>query len=145
MIIKAQASLQVRNAPLEEYVSLLASAPSPMGGTARDHLSERHLWSHASGLQRQDARCWGEEGEEKPKERLGVIETGRPFQCPTKIVRGEERLGGVLFDDHETRLRQSNPEIEIVLYAGCGHLIHQSNAFERRFLDELDQFLSGAT
>jgi pimeloyl-ACP methyl ester carboxylesterase len=142
VIINAQTSLQARNAPLEEYVSLLASAPPPMGGSGRDNLTERHLLSHASGLQRQDRRCWGEEGEEKPKERLGLIKTSQPFQCPIKIIRGEERLGGVLFDDHERQLRRTNPEAQIVLYAGCGHLIHQSKAFERRFLDDLEQFIS---
>src|SRR4029079_4981655 len=49
VIINAQTSLQARNAPLEEYVSLLASAPPPMGGSGRDNLTERHLLSHASG------------------------------------------------------------------------------------------------
>lgn len=141
MIISAQTSLQARNAPLQEYFSLLANAPSLMGGIARDHITERHLLSHASGLQRQDARCWGEEHEERPKERLGVIDVSKPFRCPTKIVRGEERLGAVLFEDHESRLLQTNPELEVVLYAGCGHLIHQAKAFQEQIIRDLKWFL----
>ena len=133
LIMSAQASLQGKNASLEEYVSLLSNAPSPMGGTARDHITERHLFSHASGLQRQDPRCWGDENEQRPKQRLGVIDVTKPFRCATKVLRGEERLGAVLFEDHQRLLMQTNPNTEVVLYPGCGHLMHQNKSFEGRY------------
>lgn len=42
--------------PFTTYVEFLSNGPDRLGGVARDHISARHLLSHASAIQRVDPR-----------------------------------------------------------------------------------------
>jgi hypothetical protein len=102
-----QATLQQEKAPLETYLALVSAAPSPMGGILSDHTGPRQLLSIASAVQRQDGRCWGNDGEISGM--LAAIPTGREFLCPVKIIQTDPRFGSAFLEGHEARLAKSNP------------------------------------
>jgi pimeloyl-ACP methyl ester carboxylesterase len=133
-----QAAWQKENAPLAGYLSFLSNTPSPMGGITSDHISPRHLLSHASALQRQDNRCW----ESPHPSLLARVKTDREFRCPTKVVQADPQCGAILLDDQLSRLTMTNPKAEIAQYRNCGHSIHRTHAFEQRFLDDVQAFVS---
>ena len=118
-----------------------SNSPSPMGGISSDHVSSRHLLSHASALQRQDNRCW-----DIPHPRvLAGVKTDHEFRCPAKIVQADPQCGAILLDDHLSRLATTNPHADIVQYRNCGHSIHRMRAFEQRFLGDVQAFVSKVT
>ena len=125
--------------PLTTYVEFLSNGPDRLGGAARDHVSARHLLSHASALQRVDPRCLRDDS---LKETLSAISTERPFLCPAKLVRGEERFGGAFWDEHAVSLLATNPQLEIVQYKPCGHHAHRMPRFESRFFNDLEEFIA---
>jgi pimeloyl-ACP methyl ester carboxylesterase len=137
LISAQQAALQRQNAPLAEYVAFLANAPSPMGGVARDHLSSRHILSHASAIQRQDNRCW-----EDVFAVTAALSADRPLPQPTKLIQADPQCGAALLEGHEVRFSSANPEAEIVRYQRCGHSPHRYLAFEQRFWDDLQAFIA---
>ena len=100
--------------PFTTYVEFLSNGPDRLGGVARDHISARHLLSHASAIQRVDPRCLRDDS---LKETLSSISTERPFLCPAKLVRGEERFGAAFCDEHSLSLLAINPHLEIVQYS----------------------------
>ena len=130
--------LTAQDAPFSEWLNYVANAPSAMGGQNRGHMTERHLWSMASALQRVDQRCWDSSKEGKM---LSAINTARPFRCPTTVVRSDSRYGAALLDEHEGRLLAANPGAKVIHYVGCGHNPHRSNGFEERFEADLLSFL----
>src|SRR5258705_11329469 len=109
------------------------------GGVAQDHISARHLLSHASAIQRVDPRCLSNDS---LKETLSSISTKRPFLCPAKLVRGEERFGAAFWDEHAGSLLAINPHLEIVQYKQCGHHPHRMPGFEQRFFYDLEDFIA---
>jgi pimeloyl-ACP methyl ester carboxylesterase len=125
--------------PFSTYVEFLSNGSERLGGVARDHMSARHLLSHASAIQRVDPRCLRADS---LKEALSSISTERPFLCPAKLVRGEERFGGAFWDEHVGSLLATNPHVEIVQYRQCGHHPHRMLGFEQRFLDDLEDFIA---
>ncbi|MFB9266873.1 alpha/beta fold hydrolase [Bradyrhizobium erythrophlei] len=136
-----QATWQRERAPLAAYLAFLANSPTPMGGIGSDHFGARHLLSHASALQRQDGRCWGNIATSV----LAAIATERKFLCPVRITQSDPRLGAALLEGHETRLAHDNPHAEIIRYGGCGHTPHRSIEFEQRFMADLQAFISSLT
>lgn len=139
-----QEKWQQERAPFATYLEFVSNLPSPMGGIASDHFSPRHLWSNASSLQRQDIRCWGNVNGAVGGSALSVIEAGQPFTCPSKIIHADPRFGAALLAGHGARLAETNPTAEIVYYQDCGHRPHAARAFEVRFLNDLEGFLSKA-
>jgi pimeloyl-ACP methyl ester carboxylesterase len=135
-----QATWQQEKAPLAAYLAFVSDAPSPMGGIGSDHIGPRHLLSHASSLQRQDGRCWG--NGKLTNSLLGAIATERKFLCPAKVLQADPRFGPALLQGHEARLAASNPGAEIVRYDHGGHNLHRAMAFEQRFLGDLQSFIS---
>ncbi|WP_407179967.1 alpha/beta fold hydrolase [Bradyrhizobium sp. STM 3562] len=125
--------------PFTSYVEFLSNGPDRLGGVARDHISARHLLSHASAIQRVDPRCLRNDS---LKETLSSISTERPFLCPAKLVRGEERFGAAFWDEHAVSLLESNPHLEIVQYKQCGHHPHRMQGLEARFLSDLQDFIA---
>jgi pimeloyl-ACP methyl ester carboxylesterase len=124
-------------APLSTYLDFLANGPIPLGGIAKDHITERHLLSHASAIQRLDPACVSNEALENSL----TISTERPFACPTKIVRGEKRFGAAFWEEHMRMMSATNPRVEIIEYKECGHHPHRMIAFEERFLHDLEDFI----
>ena len=146
VISAKQSVLQAEHAPLSAYYDFLSSAPSPLGGLAKDHFSPRHLLSHASAVQRQDNKCWGG----KPAEVAGAkifsdIDTAKSFQRPATVVRGDPRLGGALLEGHDARLASANPQAAILRYEGCGHHPHRTTNFVTRFAHDVKSFLAELT
>jgi pimeloyl-ACP methyl ester carboxylesterase len=125
--------------PLTTYVEFLSNGPDRLGGAVRDHISARHLLSHASAIQRVDPRCLRDDS---LNEALSSISTERPFLCPAKLVRGEERFGGAFWDEHAVSLLATNPQLEIVQYKPCGHHAHRMPSFEPRFFNDLEEFIA---
>jgi pimeloyl-ACP methyl ester carboxylesterase len=125
--------------PFTTYVEFLSNGPDRLGGMARDHISARHLLSHASAIQRVDPRCLRDDS---LKETLSSISTGRPFLCPAKLVRGEERFGAAFWDEHAVSLLATNPNLEIVQYKQCGHHAHRMPRFESQFFSDLEEFIA---
>jgi pimeloyl-ACP methyl ester carboxylesterase len=125
--------------PFTTYVEFLSNGPDRLGGVARDHISARHLLSHASAIQRVDPRCLRYDS---LKETLSSISTERPFLCPVKLVRGEERFGAAFWDEHAVSLLAMNPHLEIVQYKQCGHHAHRMLRFESRFFNDLEEFIA---
>jgi len=72
--------------PFATYVEFLSNGLDRLGGAVRDHISARHLLSHASAIQRVDPCCLRDNS---LKEMLSSISTERPFLWPAKLVRGE--------------------------------------------------------
>lgn len=135
-----QAVWQRERAPLDTYLEFLSNSPTPMGGVGRDHFGSRHLLSHASALQRQDTRCWADGN--LAGNVLAAISIERKFKCPTRIIQADPRLGAALLGGHEARFAHDNPHAELVRYDGCGHTPHRALAFEQRFIDDLQTFMS---
>ena len=129
------AKWQQESPPFVNHLEFLSNAPDLLGGAAKDHISDRHLLSHACAIQRLDPRCL-----RGLRETLSSISTERPLSCPAKVVRGEERFGAAFWDGHASALVATNPELEIVQYEKCGHQPHRMIAFEERFLHDLEQF-----
>jgi pimeloyl-ACP methyl ester carboxylesterase len=135
-----QAAWQREKAPLAAYLAFVSNAPSPMGGIGSDHIGPRHLLSHASSLQRQDGRCWGDG--KLTGSVLAVIATEQKFLCPAKVLQADPRFGPALLPGHEARLAASNPAADFVRYDGGGHNLHRAKAFEQRFLGDLQGFIA---
>jgi pimeloyl-ACP methyl ester carboxylesterase len=127
--------------PFTTYVEFLSNGPDRLGGVAKDHISARHLLSHASAIQRVDPRCLRDDC---LKEALSSIPTERPFLCPAKLIRGEEQYGGAFSDEHAGSLLETNPHLEIVQYKQCGHHPHRMLRFEQRFFGDLEDFIAKA-
>jgi pimeloyl-ACP methyl ester carboxylesterase len=125
--------------PFTTYVEFLSNGPDLLGGVAQNHISARHLLSHASALQRVDPRCLRDDS---LKETLSSISTKRPFLCPAKLVRGEERFGAAFWDEHAVNLLAINPHLEIVQYKLCGHHPHRMPGFDQRFFYDLEDFIA---
>jgi len=137
-----QVTWKQERAPLTTYLDFVSNSPSLMGGISSDHISPRHLLSHASALQRQDIRCWENVIGAASGRVLAAIPTGRALQCPAKIIQADPRCGGALLEGHEVSFARMNPQAEIVQYRDCGHGPHRTRAFEERFIGDLEAFIS---
>jgi pimeloyl-ACP methyl ester carboxylesterase len=139
IIAARQAELQARCAPISDYLEFISNAPSPMGGMNRDHVSYRHLLSHASALQRQDNKCWESVAGGKA---LAAIDVNKPFERPAAILRSDPRCGAALLGEHEARLRETNPGSTVLYYEGCGHAPHRTKDFDTHFRRDLLNFVA---
>src|SRR6516162_4320955 len=126
---------QQEPAPLATYLDFLSNGRDLLGGQAKDHITTRHLLSHASAIQRLDTRCIGD-----VKGLLSSIRADRPFLCSAKLIRGEQRLGAALWDAHVDVLKATNPELEIVQYEQGGHHLHRMISLAERFSRDLEDF-----
>jgi len=126
---------QQEPAPLATYLDFLSNGRDLLGGQAKDHITTRHLLSHASAIQRLDTRCIGD-----VKGLLSSIPTDRPFLCSAKLIRGEQRLGAAFWDAHVDALKATNPELEIVQYEQGGHHLHRMIRLAERFSRDLEDF-----
>ena len=129
---------QQEPAPLATYLQFLSNGRDLLGGPAKDHITARHLLSHASAIQRLDARCIADG---VLRGFLSSISTDRPFLCPAKLIRGEQRFGAALWDAHVDPLKLTNPELEIVQYEQGGHHLHRMIGLAERFSRDLEEFV----
>jgi pimeloyl-ACP methyl ester carboxylesterase len=132
------AKWQQEPTPLTSYLDFLSNGPDLLGGQAKDHITARHLLSHASGIQRLDTNCLRDE---VLKGLLSSIPTDRSFQCPAKLIRGEQRFGAAFWNEHVEPLMAVNPKLEIVQYEQCGHHARRMTALADRFARDLEDFV----
>ncbi len=131
--------LQSSGAGLDAYIKFAANTPAVQGGVAADHISERHLESVGSALQRHDPATW------TPVLDLiafQTLDTSRPLRVPTKVIQADNALGPALMAGHEARFKATTRTADIVLYEGATHRIHATRATEARFLDDVDAFVT---
>ena len=134
-----QAELQAARAPLAQWLEATAAAPSLKGGTAADHVLERHLLSSASARARHDVAAWDASID------MSIFvahDPDQPFAVPATVIQADPDLGPALMDGHEDRLRATNPDITIIRYDGATHLIHASVESADRFHADLEAFLA---
>ncbi len=141
IVSAAQKKWRAEKAPLTSYLDFLSNSPTPMGGVGSDHYSSRHLLSHASALQRQDVTCWEGILGQAAERTLSAIPTRAAFRTPALLIQADPKLGAAFLEGHEARLKQTNPEMQIIRYNGSGHTPHRSLAFEERFFSDLLAFV----
>jgi len=138
LIRDKEIELQSERANLSKFIDFCANTPDPMGGTAAEHMSQRHLVSRASALQRHDPTTW------EPVIGLTMFtsfDPQLPLKVPAKIIQADAALGPSLLPGHEKRCIATNPEAEIVLYMGAPHRIHATHEFESKFIDDVERFI----
>lgn len=134
-----QIRLQKAGANFSEFVEFAANSLAIQGGIIGDHQTQRHVDSNGSALQRNDPNCW------EPAlnmTMLGAMDTSLVLKVPTMVVQADHSLGPALLAGHELRFKESNPNAEVVTYAGAPHRIHATRITEARFLDDLDSFVT---
>ncbi|MBV9562175.1 MAG: alpha/beta hydrolase [Bradyrhizobium sp.] len=130
-------AMRSENAPLETYLDFVSNGPDLLGGLVRDHITPRHLFSHASAIQRFDGRCLTGAIDTM----LAAIDTSRPFRCPARLIYGERKFGSAFLESHAARLASASPAAEIVHYEKCGHHPRRMMALHDRFFQDLESFI----
>ena len=142
MLRDAIAKMQAAGEPDDVFLEFARRLPSPMGGVAGDHTTERHLVSRAGQLRQFD-----------PIVLDSAIDGGvfagldpyRPIGCPITLLAANEAYGAAFLDGDAERLCLHSPHAEVVGFAEVGHSIHMSKVSEARFLAELDHFATANT
>jgi pimeloyl-ACP methyl ester carboxylesterase len=135
----AVSQLRADDAPFDAYLELAANAPSPMGGVAADHLSERQVRSRALQLQHFDPSCLDVAIDGRV---FAGFDPTRPITCPVTLLAGNEAYGAAFLDGDDERLLASSPQVRIVAFPEVGHAVRASTVSAARFLDELDAFVT---
>ena len=142
IVIREQAELLERNAPLNDWIERARNTPDHRGGVAGEHFDERHLTSFGSALQRHDPATW------PPVLDLtgfSGLDPDLPLQVPVTVLRADARYGPTFLAEYCERFMASNPHAEIVEMTGGSHRIHASQATQGRFLDIADAFIQQYT
>jgi pimeloyl-ACP methyl ester carboxylesterase len=129
--------LQSRHAPLEEYETLMASAPNRTGnGTMADLFGEEGTRAQARAMARLDPQIYtaaidgtGLAGA-APEARLS---------CPIRLLRADPALGPAFTAEDEVRFREANPHAVVTEVQGASHLIHDEQP--ERVLSEVRALL----
>jgi pimeloyl-ACP methyl ester carboxylesterase len=129
--------LQRRHAPLEEYETLIASAPDRTGnGTMADLFGEEGARAQARAMAGLDPEIFT----------AAIDGTGlagaapeKPLSCPIRLLRADPGLGPAFTAEHEARFRATNPHAVVTEVEGAGHLIHDEQP--ERVLSELRALL----
>jgi pimeloyl-ACP methyl ester carboxylesterase len=137
LLHKVTREMQDRDAPVEDYESLMHVVPSPNGaGSFADVLGPDGTRARASGLANLD-----------PDVFLPVLDgsalTGATpevaVDCPLVVLRADPKLGSTFTAEHEARLLSVDPQAEVKMIEGASHFIHDEQP--ERFLFELDSLL----
>jgi len=123
-------------APVAEYQAFLSIMPVGTG-TAREHVSERHLRSRAAAMQRLDPATLSPVGPV-----LASLEPGAPFRSPVTILPAE--VSPAFGPDHENRLNHEGAPIRVIRRAGADHTMHIQRQTEAWFIATVRQWLDTA-
>lgn len=134
--------LQAERAPIAAYRKLLAAAPHPAGDTQGDHMLPDALWSRAEALAQMDTDAITATLDGRTF--IGY-QADRPIACPGVVVRADPAYDAGFLPSHQARLHATSPHIDVVDMPGSGHNIRGDRAARTRYLDVLDDFLSGLT
>ncbi len=139
MIRSQQVEMQTAGASLTDWVQAVATAPSPKGRTAADHVQARHILCSASARMRHDPRAWDTSIDQTL---LASHRPDTPIQIPVTVIQADAQLGPAFLPGHNDRFLATNPNADIMLYEGATHLIHAGIEHADRFLGDLDAFVS---
>ena len=139
MLQGAVSPARADDAPYDAYLELAANAPSPMGGVAADHLTERQVRSRARRLQLFDPACLDDAIDGRV---FASFDPTRPITCPVTLLAGNEAYGGAFLAGDDERLLAIAPQAHIVPFPEVGHAVRASTVSATRFLDELDAFVT---
>ena len=139
MLQDKEIELQSAGAGLDSYIEFVKNMPAPQGGVLGDYISQRHLISRGSSLQRHDPATWLPALDQTI---FATFEPSLPMRVAAKILQADNALGACFMAGHEQRLLSTNPTAEVVLYEGATHQIHTTLTTEPRFLDDVDTFVT---
>lgn len=130
--------MQARHAPIEEYEAAMAAVPGRQGRRSMaELLGPEATRARAEAMARID-----------PDVFLPALDgTGLrgarpdlPVSCPVLVLRADPLLSAAFTSEHEKQFRATNPQAEVRVVLGAGHLVHEEEP--ERFSSELDSFLS---
>jgi pimeloyl-ACP methyl ester carboxylesterase len=125
--------LQSRQAPLEDYQTMMASAPSRTGkGTMADLFGEAGTRAQARAMAHLDPEVYSAAIDGTG---LAGAAPGTPLSCPIRVLRADPALGPAFTAEHEVRFRATNPHAVVREIEGASHLIHDEQP--ERFLSEV--------
>ena len=139
MLRDKEVELQSACAGLDSYIEFVKNMPAPQGGVLGDHISQRHIISRGSALQRHDPATWLPALDQTI---FSTFEPSLPMLVTAKVTQADNALGACFMAGHEQRLIDTNPNAEVVLYEGATHLIHATLTSESRFLDDVEEFIT---
>jgi len=132
--------LQSRDASLEEYETLLASAPNRSGnGTMADLFGEARTRAQARAMAGLDPQIYTAAIDGTG---LAAAAPETRLPCPIRLLRADPALGAAFSAEDETRFRATNPHAIVTEVEGAGHLIHDEQPARvlsevRALLDDL--------
>ena len=133
--------MQADRASYNTYLNMARTSPSPMGGVASDHQSERQIRSRAYQLQTFDPSCLGPAIDGRV---FAEFDSSHPIPCPVIVLAANPKFGAAFRDGDRERLAAHSPHAIVVAFPEVGHSIRGATVSSARFLRELDTFVASA-
>ena len=129
--------MRSRNAPFEEYETMIGSAPAMNGkGTLRDAFGDEGVRAQARALAGLDPEVFTSAID---RSALQGAEPSRPISCPVVVLRADPALSAAFTPQDEARFLETNPHASVEMVAGASHAIHDEQP--ERFCAELFAFV----
>ncbi len=129
--------MQLRGARIEEYEAVLNAVPSPRArGSAAGELGPEGTRLRAVEFSRIDPDVF------LPALDGTGLDGARPdlpLPCPALVIRADPSLGAAFTAENEKQFRITNPEAQVTVVLGAGHLVHEEEP--ERFASELEAFV----
>ena len=139
MLQSAVSQLRADDAPYDAYLELAANVPSPMGGVAADHLTERQVRSRARQLQLFDPACLDDAIDGKV---FASFDPTKPITCPVTLLAANEAYGGAFLAGTTSACWRSPPRPASCPSRRWAMPFGRRRWSAARFLDELDAFVT---
>ncbi|MEX0874189.1 MAG: alpha/beta hydrolase [Actinomycetota bacterium] len=125
--------MQARNAPLDEWVSILGGVPAMNGrGTMAEVLGPDGTHAMAEAFSRLDPEIFTPAIDGTAI--TGAPDLAKPLGCTAVVLRADPALGPAFTSEDEERFLRVNPHARVVLVEGASHQIHDEQP--ARFLEE---------
>jgi pimeloyl-ACP methyl ester carboxylesterase len=126
--------MQARNAPLDEWITMLSGVPALNGrGTMAEVLGPDGTNALAEAFSRLDPEIFTPAIEGTAI--AGTPDLSKALGCPAVVLRGDPALGPAFTAEDEERFLRTKPHARVVLVEGASHQIHDEQP--ERFLHEL--------
>ena len=114
--------MQGRGASLEEYETMLASAPNRTGtGTMADLFGPDGTRAQARAMASLDPEIYTAALDHTG---LASAAPATPLSCPTRVLRADPAFGPAFTARDEATFRETNPTAVVTEIVGASHLIH---------------------
>ena len=132
--------MQARNAPVDEWDSMLANIPTLSGGgTMSEVLGPEVTRAMADAFSRLDPDIFTPATEGSAIS--GAPDPSKPLDCPAVVLRADPNLGPAFSPEDEDRFLRTNPHARVVVFEGASHQLHDEQP--DRFMDELLALAAG--